>query len=123
VSTTVHREIVLPVTRERAWELLTDAEELRGWLADDAELEPEVGGAVRADEREGIVESVLEEERIAFQWGGAADRSRVVWTLDDDPRGTRLTIVERRLTAGPVAIAAWGPRLRALARASALCPA
>ena len=32
----IGREIVLPVAGERAWELLTDAAELREWLADDA---------------------------------------------------------------------------------------
>ena len=41
--TTVRREIVLPVERERAWELLTEPAELEGWLADEVEFEPEEG--------------------------------------------------------------------------------
>ena len=52
----VRREVVLPLPRERAWELLTDEAALREWLAEDAELEAEPGGAVRADDREGVVE-------------------------------------------------------------------
>src|SRR5918997_498675 len=44
----VHREIVLPVPRERAWELLTDPRELAEWLADDVELEATPGGTVHA---------------------------------------------------------------------------
>jgi DNA-binding transcriptional ArsR family regulator len=41
---TVRREVVLPVEPERAWELITDPDELEGWLADEVELEPEEGG-------------------------------------------------------------------------------
>ena len=51
---TVRREIVLPVERDRAWELLTEPAELREWLADEVELEPEEGAPLRAvwwDER------------------------------------------------------------------------
>jgi hypothetical protein len=45
---TVRREIVLPVERERAWALLTEPAELQEWLADEVELEPEEGAPVRA---------------------------------------------------------------------------
>ena len=31
----VRREVTLPVEPERAWELITDPEELEGWLADE----------------------------------------------------------------------------------------
>src|SRR3954451_1150137 len=75
----VTREIVLPVTRERAWELVTEEDELREWLADDVEFEPEEGAPMRADDREGTVELVEDEERIVFSWGG----SRVEWRLDE----------------------------------------
>ena len=34
----VSREIVLPVPRERAWELVTESDELREWLAVDGEF-------------------------------------------------------------------------------------
>ena len=36
----VNREVVLPVPRERAWELITEPAELEGWLADEVEFEP-----------------------------------------------------------------------------------
>src|SRR3712207_2525484 len=89
----VRREVVLPVPRERAWELLTDPGELREWLADDAELDPEPGGEVRADDREGVVEDVEPGRRLAFRWHDGDAPSRVVWTLDDAPGGTRVTVV------------------------------
>jgi uncharacterized protein YndB with AHSA1/START domain len=112
----VTREIVLPVPRERAWELVTDEDELREWLADDVEFEAEQGAPLRADERDGVVEVVDEEERIVFRWGD----SRVEWRLDDAPGGTRFTVTEHRFADDATV---WGPRLVALASAAALCPA
>ena len=112
----VTREIVLPVPRERAWELVTEPEELREWLADDVEFEPQEGAPMRADERDGVVEVVDEAERIVFRWGD----SRVEWRLDDAPGGTRFTVTEHRFADDG---AVWGPSLRALASAAALCRA
>ena len=114
----VRREVVLPVDPERAWELITDPAELEGWLADEVALDPEPGGEVRAawesgERREGVVEEVEPERRLVFQW----EDSRVVWTLDPVPGGTRFVVVERSLA--PVV----GPRMAALAAHAALCPA
>jgi uncharacterized protein YndB with AHSA1/START domain len=107
----VTREIVLPVPRERAWELVTEEDELREWLADDVEFEAEEGAPIHADERDGVIELVEAEERIVFTWGG----SRVEWRLDDHPGGTRFTVTEERHDT------VWGPKLSALASAPALC--
>src|SRR5919202_2765530 len=99
----VTREIVLPVPRERAWELVTEEDELREWLADDVEFEPEEGAPMHADDRDGVVELVDAEERIVFSWG----ESRVEWRLHDDPGGTRFTVTEERQDF------VWGPKLAA----------
>ena len=40
----VEREIVLPLTREEAWEALTEPEHLEEWFANDVELDPTPGG-------------------------------------------------------------------------------
>ena len=109
----VTREIVLPVPRERAWELVTDEDELREWLADEVEFEPEEGAPLRFDDREGIVERVEPGELIEFSW----EDSRVVWQLEDHDEGTRFVVTEERHDV------AWGPKLTALASAAALCPA
>ena len=81
----VNREVVLPVPRERAWELVTEPEELETWLADAVEFEPEEGAPLRTEDggevREGVVEHVDAEERIVFTWG----ESIVEWRLDDHP--------------------------------------
>ena len=112
----VTREIVLPVPRERAWELVTEPDELREWLAADVEFEAEEGAPMRADDRDGVVEVVDEEERIVFRWGG----SRVEWRLDEAPGGTRVTVTEHRLVDDGLV---WGPKLSALAGAALRCPA
>ena len=125
----VNREVVLPVPRERAWELITEPAELEGWLADEVEFEPEEGAPLRAawsdgEERAGVVEEIEPERRIRFVWTSADDASEVEWTLTDAVAGTRLLIVERRLAAyGPVAVADWAPRMQMLARAATLVTA
>jgi len=130
---TVRREIVLPVERERAWALLTEPGELREWLADDVELAPEEGAPLRVawasgEAREGVVEEVEERRRLRFRWDDDATGvpSRVEWTLDDAPGGTRVVVEERPLVpleVRGVALAHWRPRavgITALARAAAL---
>jgi uncharacterized protein YndB with AHSA1/START domain len=109
----VTREIVLPVPRERAWELVTEEAELREWLADEVEFEPEEGAPLRIDDREGVVEHVEHGERIEFSWEG----SRVVWQLEDHDQGTRFVVTEERFDT------VWGPKLTALAATAMLCPA
>jgi uncharacterized protein YndB with AHSA1/START domain len=130
---TVRREIVLPVERERAWELLTDASELSEWLADEVELEPSEGAPLRVswddgEAREGVVEEVDEQRLLRFRWNddGTGVPSRVIWTLDDAPGGTRVVVEERPLV--PLEIAgieglrwtARGAETTALACAAAL---
>ena len=117
----VERDVVLPVTRERAWELITEPAELEEWLADEVDFEAEEGAPLRVTfedggEREGVVEQVEVEERVVFRWGD----SRVEWRLDDAPGGTRFTVTEHRFADDGVV---WGPMLSALASASMLCRA
>ena len=54
----VNREVVLPVPRERAWELITEPSELEGWLGDEVEFEAAEDAPLRVDDREGVVEEV-----------------------------------------------------------------
>src|SRR5262249_31710323 len=115
----VNREIVLPVDRERAWELITEPSELEEWLADEVEFSPEEDAPVRVawddgDSREGGVEQVAGQERIGFRWGD----TRVEWALEDAPGGTRFLVTEHRFAADSLV---WGPRLMALSAASMLC--
>jgi uncharacterized protein YndB with AHSA1/START domain len=108
----VNREVVLPVPRERAWELVTEPAELETWLADEVEFEAEEGAPLRIDDREGVVEHVTDEERIVFTWGD----SMVEWILEDHPGGTRFVVTEHRFADDG---AVWGPKLQAMACAGA----
>jgi uncharacterized protein YndB with AHSA1/START domain len=110
----VNREVVLPVDRERAWELITEPAELEEWLGDDVEFEAEEDAPLRVGDREGVVEEVTEFERIVFRWGD----SRVEWQLEDAVSGTRFLVTEHRFTADTIT---WGPKLMALSAASSLC--
>jgi uncharacterized protein YndB with AHSA1/START domain len=117
----VERDVVLPVPRERAWELITEPAELEEWLGDEVEFEPCEGAPLHVTfedggERDGVVEEVAPEERVVFRWGD----SRVEWRLDDAPGGTRFTVTEHRFFDSGIE---WGPRMSALAAASMLCPA
>jgi len=112
----VNREVVLPVPRERAWELITEPSELEGWLGDDVEFEAAEDAPLRVDDREGVVEEVADGERIVFRWGD----SRVEWALEDVPGGTRFLVTEHRFAADSIT---WGPKLMALSSAALLCPA
>ena len=113
----VERDVVLPVTRERAWELITEPAELEEWLADEVDFEPEEGAPLHVswdggDSRDGVVEAVEPEERVVFRWGD----SRVEWRLDDHPDGIRFTVTEHRFADDA---RVWGPALTALAGVSA----
>jgi uncharacterized protein YndB with AHSA1/START domain len=116
----VNREVVLPVPRERAWELITEPSELEEWLGDEVEFEASEDAPLRVTERgqtrEGVVEEVVDAERIVFRWGD----SRVEWALSDHPGGTRFVVTEHRYAGDAVT---WGPKLMALSAASSLCPA
>ena len=92
----IEREIVLPSPREDVWEALTEPERLEDWFANDVDLDLRPGGGARfrwsnGEERHAVVTEVEPERRLVFEW---EDEGEVVFTLEDDPDGTRLTVVE-----------------------------
>ncbi|ADB54243.1 SRPBCC family protein [Conexibacter woesei] len=129
----VHRAVVLPVSRERAWEAVTDPAQLACWLADEVELDAREGGAATfawedGTTRVGVVDELAEQRRIAFRWHDEElEESLVELTLDDVEGGTRVSVVEVRtrvLRAGDVPLApagaptAWTQRMAALSACS-----
>jgi uncharacterized protein YndB with AHSA1/START domain len=132
----VHRAIVLPIPRERAWDAVTDPEQLACWLADEVELDAREGGAARfawedGTTRVGVVDELSEQRRIAFRWEGEdAEESLVELTLDDVEGGTRVSVFEvrtRDLRSGDAGLqpagvpSAWTQRMAALSACSAVC--
>jgi uncharacterized protein YndB with AHSA1/START domain len=114
----VTRELVLPVPPDEVWAALTDPERLEEWFASEVELEPEPGGRGlfrwgSGEVRRAFVEEVEPERRFAFRWREEAaptEESRVTFTLEELPEGTRLTVTES--THGPRAHAGeWSSAL------------
>jgi len=92
----IEREIVLPSPREDIWEALTEPERLEDWFANDVDLDLRPGGGAHfrwsnGEERRATVVEVEPERRLAFEW---EDEGLVEFTLEDDPDGTRLVVVE-----------------------------
>jgi uncharacterized protein YndB with AHSA1/START domain len=117
-SMEVERETILEAEPDRVWEALTDEELLSDWFAERARIDPWEGGDVEFDcddgERRGTVQRFEEERELAFTWSrDGQGESLVTFSLEPVEIGTRLIVVERALHA-PAAMAAWGPRLRAL---------
>ncbi len=118
---TIQREITVPADRDAVWEALTDEELLREWLADDVELDPVEGGEGRFDDRQATVEAVEAGRYLAWHWARPGEAgTRVAFSLDDAPGGTRVVVVESAPSGAPWSTAL--PMLAATASA-ALCAA
>src|SRR5262249_9002721 len=124
----VERETLVEASPGEVWEALTDEDRLREWMAPDVELDPAEGGDVvfrdGDDEREGTVETLVEEERFAFTWSRPGqEESLVEFTIEEIPAGTRVRVTETPI--GPLAAAlplSWAPRLAELRRFLSLAP-
>ncbi len=112
----VERETTLDTSPERAWEAISDEDELARWLAEEVELEPVEGTPARfvvdGDERHGEVREVEEGRRISFTWRAPEEPATLVeLTLepitDDGP--VRLTVVETAPAGVPMASTAASP--------------
>jgi uncharacterized protein YndB with AHSA1/START domain len=88
----VANEIVLPVDRARAWELLTDPELRREWLGEEW------------DDREAVLEQAEDGAYLSWWWDDGAHGSRVEVILTPAPEGTRVSVTETPISA-PLALA------------------
>jgi len=105
----LRRQMVLPVPRKLVWRALTDPEQLAGWFCNQAELDLRPGGAMLFDfgggeQASAEIEKADPERRLAFRWQPAGDdpaTTLVQFTLEEVPRGTRLTLTESGFAALP----------------------
>ncbi len=88
----VANEIVLPVEREVAWELLTDPALRREWLGEEWA------------ERDALVETAEPERYLSWWWDDGANGSRVEVILTPAVGGTRISVTETPISA-PMALA------------------
>ena len=107
----VERSVDVPLKPERAWETVTDPDELERWLAPDVELDLREGGDVfvRDDdgrERHGTVVTVEPPQRLVYTWDTDGVETTVEIELDPLPDGTRIRISESPAEARLLALAA-----------------
>jgi uncharacterized protein YndB with AHSA1/START domain len=87
------REITLPATAEEVWRSLEEPT----WLGEDASIDLQPDGEVRAGDRTGFVEDVEEERRLVFWWAAPEeDSTRVELELEEDDGVTHVRVVESR---------------------------
>jgi uncharacterized protein YndB with AHSA1/START domain len=118
IDRVVRRSVTLDTSVDEAWRLLTDADELAGWLGElDGDRITELDGTVRHV----VFDDAVEGGRIGFTWWqDDGDISEVVFTLDENDEGTTVTVEERAVLAGGKAcqledaacsMASWDDRL------------
>ena len=106
VPDSIEREVILPVPPARVWTALTQPDQLSAWFGTQATVDLRPGGEVvftwdgptgpRGTNR-GVIEAVEPPNRFAFRWHSGPDNvpmTRVEFTLQSHPEGTRLRLVE-----------------------------
>jgi uncharacterized protein YndB with AHSA1/START domain len=105
----VRRVLEIRTPRGRVWAALTQPEELVRWFSTErAEIDLRPGGAARFEwedsSDEAVVDVVDPPGRLVFRWRPAGlDRpyTTVSFTLEEIPKGTRLTLVESGFSSLP----------------------
>ena len=89
----LNREITLPASADEVWDALAEP----AWLGEEASIEFRLAGEVRAGERTGFVEEIVEERRLVFWWSRPEeDATRVEIGLEEAGEETILRVVESR---------------------------
>lgn len=126
------KSVVLPVSPDEAFALVTEPERLRRWQTVTASVDLRAGGSYRwtvtpGHVAEGTYHEVEPGRRVVFGWGWdqnpdlPKDASTVTITIEPAPEGCQLTLVHEGLTEAQAAMHAEGwnhffERLETLAR-------
>jgi uncharacterized protein YndB with AHSA1/START domain len=107
----VEHEVEYPHAPEKVWRAITDPAQIAQWFPGawgetSTDFQPVVGARFRMDAEkkrgwrgyvEGTVLEVDPPRRLVYTWSGTpqedAEPTRVEWTLDPTPKGTRLRLV------------------------------
>jgi uncharacterized protein YndB with AHSA1/START domain len=113
VTDSIERELILPVPPERVWTALTRPDQLSAWFGTQATIDLRPGGEViftwdsstgPHGANRGVIEVVERPNRFAFRWQSSPDTeqmTRVEFTLEPHPEGTRLRLVESGFASLP----------------------
>lgn len=101
------REIEVDSDPARAWQAISDQDELSRWLGGEVEIDLVPGGTITVEEdgvsREGFVESVEEGAGLSFWWAeGDEESTRVELEVIPGPEGDGcvIRVTESRPLAG-----------------------
>jgi uncharacterized protein YndB with AHSA1/START domain len=116
----IYRDLILPAPPERVWAALTQPDALSAWFGSHASVDLRPGGHISFawDQPDGerftnggFIEIVEPPRRFAFRWQpyvaaehaarAAGITTRVEFTLEPHPEGTRLRLVESGFSALP----------------------
>jgi uncharacterized protein YndB with AHSA1/START domain len=123
VPDSIEREVILPAPPARVWTALTQADQLSAWFGTRAAIDLRPGGELvftwdgstgPSGSARGVIETIEPETRFVFRWQSGANEvpmTRVDFTLEPHPEGTRLRVVESGFASLP-------PELRGGSRAS-----
>ncbi|HEY7034752.1 MAG TPA: SRPBCC domain-containing protein [Thermomicrobiales bacterium] len=113
VPDTIERELILPVPPARVWAALTRPDQLGAWFGTRASIDLRPGGEVvftwegptgPPHTNRGVIETIEPPHRFAFRWQSNPDllpMTRVEFTLEPHPEGTRLRLVESGFASLP----------------------
>ena len=113
VPDSIERELILPAPPERVWTALTEPDQLSAWFGTRATVDLRPGGALTFEwdgstgpqgSTRGVIETVERPSRFAFRWRPSPESdemTRVEFTLEPHPEGTRLRLVESGFSSLP----------------------
>jgi uncharacterized protein YndB with AHSA1/START domain len=116
VLDSIERELILPAPPDRVWAALTRPDQLSAWFGTEATVDLRPGGEVvftwdgtrgPSGSNRGVIEAVEPPNRFAFRWQSSSDTeqmTRVEFTLEPHPEGTRLRLVESGFASLPPAL-------------------
>jgi uncharacterized protein YndB with AHSA1/START domain len=111
VADRIEREIVINASRERVWQLLTEADHLSKWFGDSTVVEPRPGGALiftwsEFGSHHAVIERMEEPAFFSYRWArrtgeepAVGNSTLVEFTLVADGSRTRLLVVETGFAA------------------------
>lgn len=114
----IERTVELPVSQERLWRALTQAEELSKWFGKCTRVDLRIGGLIEwdwNDPDQSVIEILEPIHHFAYRWRpGAYDPTQslsahttlVEFFLESTPTGSRLRLVESGFAGLPVAMRA-----------------
>jgi uncharacterized protein YndB with AHSA1/START domain len=113
IPDSIERELILPVPPARVWTALTRPDQLSAWFGTQASIDLRPGGEViftwdgstgPSGTNRAVIEVVERPNRFAFHWQSSPDTeqmTRVEFTLEPHPEGTRLRLVESGFASLP----------------------